>query len=338
MGRLSPLHAAVALAFAGLVASHSQVEAQSCAMLPPAVPSESSPASPQARQAAADAVREQLVAAHFTVLSSSDAQRRMVGEIFQECAQLDCGNSVVRSLGVDFAVLVTVWAPGGAPTAVTVALVTLDDSYGGESTVAEGNVTAAAERALSEAQQRLEAAQMGFLEISSLPTGAEVEIDARPVGTTPIRRLVMRGQRTVRVSLDGYVTVEQTVDVAPAQVVPVELALASSDSLEDPGPAEPVWVTEAHWANFLVGGLLLAGGAVAAIQPINTLANLDSCVDPPGGALCRRVGSFGPISGTLTGVALAALTAGVLMMALQPITVQVEVSPTSAGARLSATF
>ena len=315
-----------------------QALAQTCAMLPPGSPADGPPPPADAQRAAVDAVTRTLTDDGVTVIGTADAQRRMVGETFAECNALDCGGQVARSLGVDYVVLVTVWAPRGTPTSVVVTLIGATDSAAGDAPV-EGDVGAATLSALTTARQRWQAAQMGFLDVRSTPPGADVEVDGRLVGQTPIRHLAMAGQRTVRVHLEGYAPVERSARVEPTREHLVEVTLVEEEAIEP--PVAPVTRTEPHFANWLIGGALVAGGIVALISPLHTAAINGECVDwdgLPDDRWCRSTASFGAQSGALLAVGVAALAGGVIFMAAQPIQVTAVVAPDSASLRISSTF
>lgn len=320
LGALSPLH----------------VQAQTCALLPPGTPAEGAPAPADAQAAALEAVTGALATDGVTVIGSADAQRRMVGEPFVECNALDCGAEVVRSLGVDFVVLVTVWAPRGAPTSVVVTLIGASDSAAGDAPV-EGDVVDATLRALATARQRWQAAQMGFIDVRSSPPGADVELDGRLIGRTPIRHLAMAGQRRVRIHLEGYEPIEESVRVEPTQEHPVEVTLSEATA---PPPVVPETRTEPHFANWLIGGALIAGGVAALISPLHTLATLGNCADAAGlpGGWCRSEVTFGAQSGVLLGVGAAALIGGVVFLIAQPFQVTTVITPDSARLGISGTF
>ena len=315
--------------------------AQTCAMLPPGSPPDGPPPPDEARRAALEAVTRALSDDGVTVIGTADAQRRMVGETFAECNALECGGEVARSLGVDYVVLVTLWAPRGTPTSVVVTLIGASDSAAGDAPV-EGDLTAATLSALTTARQRWQAAQMGFLAVTSTPPGADVEVDGRLVGRTPIRHLAMAGQRTVRIHMNGYAPVERSVRVEPTREHPVEVTLVEGVEEVVEGPVAPVTRTEAHFANWLIGGALAAGGIAALISPLHTAAINGECVErgglPDMDPWCREAVSFGAQSGVLLAVGLAAVTAGVVIMAVQPIQVTTVVSPDSAQLRISGTF
>jgi hypothetical protein len=319
--------ASLALLLASLAPSAAR--AQTCTMLPPGRPSDGPAPNAAVQRSAMEAVTRSLIDGGHTVIATEDAQRRMIGEPFQECNALECGASVVQSLGVDFAVLVTIWAPRGTPTSVVVALIGATDSAAGDAPVESGDAVAAALRALQTALQRWQAAHMGFLEVRSMPPGATVEVDGRVIGTTPVRHLVHAGQRSVRVYLDGYDDIEQSMRIEPTREHPLELALVAAD--ESSAPIETH--TEPHFANFLIGGALIAGGIGALVSPILTLATEGECRDEPGAVptgFCATETRLGATSAILLGVGAAAIIGGLVFMIAQPIVVTVAASPESA--------
>lgn len=310
----------------------SGAEAQSCAMLPPGQAPEGPPAPEADREAAVHAAASALTSEGVTVMPSADAQRRLSGQAFESCADIDCAPQVVGALGVDFAVLVTVWAPRGTPTTVVVTFVGEQGSAAGDAPV-DGDVAAAVRTALQTARQRWQTGQMGYLIITSDPPGATVEVDGRVIGQTPARQLTMAGERSVRVVLEGFAPTERTVVIRPAQEHPVEVRLA------EPVDEAPVPITrdEPHFANWLIGGVLALGGAVALISPLHTLARLDECVEAQAG-LCREGVQFGAQSGILLGLGIAALATGVVWVIAQPITATVTVTEDSAGLTVRGMF
>lgn len=310
----------------------SSAAAQSCAMLPPGAAPEGPPAPAADREAAAHAAASALTSEGLTVIPTEDAQRRLSGQPFEECADIDCAPRVVEALGVDFVVLVTVWAPRGRPTTVVVTFVGASGSAAGDAPV-EGDVAGAVRAALTIARQRWQTGQMGYLVVSSEPTGATVELDGRAIGQTPLRQLAMAGERQLRVVLDDHVAFERTVVIHPGQERSVEATLAPVVD----EPTLPVTREEPHFVNWIIGGGLALGGVALLVSPIHTLARLGECEETTGG-LCTRGVRFGAQSGVLLGLGLAALTAGIVWVIAQPITATVEVSPDSAGLRLQGMF
>jgi len=316
-----------------IAARPGQAAAQSCAMLSPGVPGEGPEASAETSRAASEAVAAQLSGQAITVIPAQEATRRMLGEPYAECHALDCGPNVVRSLGVDFVVLVTVWAPRGNPTSVVVAIIGEADSVAGDAPVETNDVIAATMSALQIARQRWQASQMGFISVASTPSGANVEIDGRIVGQTPLRHLVMSGQRQIRVLLDGHLPGEESVVVLATQEHRVELTLVEGEAVTVPD--EPAVAEEASILNYLIGGGLSALGVGLLIPPIHGLAVDGTCVDE---VPCSQVHQFGVTNGVLFAVGFASLATGVVFLAAQPIRVGVSASSDSARVDFSGTF
>jgi hypothetical protein len=332
--------AALGLTIVLVALGSSPALAQTCALLPPGRPSDGPPPPPAAQGAAVETVTRALSSDGVTVIPSPDAQRRMLGETFADCNALECGGSVARSLGVDFVVLVTVWAPRGTPTSVVVTLIGANDSAAGDAPVEAGDVAAATLSALTIARQRWQASQMGFLIVRTTPPGADVEVDGRLIGQSPVRHLVLGGRRQVRVHLDGHDTVDRAVRVEPTREETLEIELVASSGAITTPPVMPETRTEPHVANWLIGGALIAGGLAALVSPIVTLATEGQCADttglPPG--WCRSVVSFGATSGVLMGVGVAAVAGGIFFMAAQPLQLSTTVTPDSAMFQLRGTF
>lgn len=117
-------------------------------------------------------------------------------------------------------------------------------------------------------------------------------------------------------------------------------ALFESGAAPAPAPAAASSLDEPHFANWIIGGALIAGGIASLISPIHTLATLDECADaqglPPG--LCRSAVSFGAQSGVLTAIGVAAIAGGAVFLLVAPLRVDVAASPTSARLTLTGQF
>lgn len=324
--------AAVTLALAASAGLAGPAAAQSCVLLRPGVPEGGAPAPASASRDAIATVSEGIAREGVTVIAAEDAQHRMVGQPYAECARLECGAEVARALGVDFVVLVTVWARRSRPTSVVVTLIGADDSVAGDAPVERDDLAAAAAAALQVARQRWQAARMGYLVASSTPPGATVEVDGRAVGQTPLRHLVSAGERRVRVVLEGYVASEHAVVIAPSEERPLDVTLVAAEAIVAP-PTAPR--DEPSFVNWLVGGGLAALGVGLLIPPLHGLAVDGSCVgEPP----CELVHRFGTANGVLLGLGLASLGAGVVFFVLQPFRVTASADAGSASLLVSGRF
>ncbi|MEQ8454713.1 MAG: PEGA domain-containing protein [Sandaracinaceae bacterium] len=325
----------IAATLLALAATHASVaSAQRCALLPPGEPPEGGPAPEAMQSAAVTSVVAGLEAEGVSVLPADETAAQLEGQPLAACNALDCGGQVVGTLGVDFAVLVTVWAPRGTPTSVVVTLIGADDATAGDAPVVAGDLAGAAREALQAAWQRWRSARMGRLEVRSEPSGAAVSVDARPVGETPLSHETPAGQHVVRLELEGHAPEERTLEVVTGQVHEVDVTLAPAEVSTPAGGT----YTEPHWANWLVGGGLIAGGIVALISPLHTAAREGECTESPRPGFCRTEIRFGAASGVLTGVGVAALIGGVVFFIAQPIQMTTVVTPDSAELRVRGTF
>lgn len=293
------------------------------------------------------AVAEALRSRGLIVLAARDAQLRMMGQPMEDCGAIDCAPEVNRFLGTAFAVLTEVTWHRGRATAVNVVLIGLepDHSAGGQAAVARASeLEEATFSAFGIAWDRWEADRQGQLIVESTPPGAFVELDGASVGRTPIRRLVTTGVHTLRLALEGYTTEtrEITIDRHEERTVTVTLSSTSgagaatgpgdsggggggSGGPGDGAPLEPSVPDAPHpWANWLLGGGLVAAGLGLAIQPIVVIA-LNG--QPAGGGMfyTPSEGDWA-LAGTLLGLSGACLVAGIVVMAIQPIREPVTVS------------
>lgn len=108
-------------------------------------------------------------------------------------------------------------------------------------------------------------------------------------------------------------------------------APAIAAAVEEEASAEAPTTTEPHFANWLIGGGLVAGGLVALVSPIHTLARQGECTDMGGlsDGWCRSGVSFGTQSGVLLGVGLGAIVGGAVFMLLSPFQTQVQAAQSS---------
>jgi hypothetical protein len=317
-----------ALAVLGLLLSPRWADAQStetCVLLPHA--SDEVPAAIWER--VDGAVSEALRARGFVVLAARDAQLRMMGQPMEDCGAIDCAPEVNRFLGTAFAVLTEVTWSRARPSAVNVVLIGVESGHSAGAQAAVERPAALEESTLSAfgvAWDRWEADRQGQLLVETSPEGAFVEVDGVSVGRAPLRRLVPIGVHTLRFALEGYVTEtrEITIDRHEERTVAVTLApLAASTeaevaSGEAEGPAPSPAVDRAHpWANWLLGGGLVAAGLGLAVQPLVVIAL--NRQPAGGGLLYTPTDGDWALAGTLLALSGASLVAGAVVMALQPI-------------------
>lgn len=337
---------AAAMLVAGLSSEASAQTAETCVLLPHAAADV-----PAATWERVDgAVSEALRGRGVIVLSARDAQLRMMGQPMEDCGAIECAPDVNRFLGTAFAVLTEVTMNRGRANAVNVVLIGLASEHasGGQASVGRpSELEEATFSAFGVAWDRWEADRQGQLVVESTPEGAFVELDGASVGRAPIRRLVTTGVHTIRLALEGYVTEtrEITIDRHEERTVTVTLsAVGGGSAVSGSGtgpPTEssiagattggPETVERAHWANWLIGGGLLAAAVGLAIQPIYALAVEGDAA--PGGYYQVVASDW-----VLLGLSGACLIGGVVVLALQPIRETVVIEPGLGFLRVRGTF
>lgn len=241
------------------------------------------------------------------------------------CDAARCAAALGEQAGASLVVLVLVEATDDG-AAVRARVVRPGDSQRHEARARVGDSgfgpasAAALARALESAGDR----RLGFLMVRTTPSGAAVEIDGEPAGTSPLRRMVTPGEHRVRVvRADGQAR-EQTAVVRPVTESAVEIDFAEEQDLEDTS-SEAATESQPSPLNFLIGGGLAIAGVAALISPLQTLATEGECVDEIENVGCVERVQFGAVSGVLLGVGLAALIGAVIVDVVAPIRVDVVV-------------
>jgi hypothetical protein len=159
----------------------------------------------------------------------------------------------------------------------------------------------------------------GVLEVSSSPTGAQVEIDGQARGVTPYQRALLIGTHAVRLTHDGYRDFQQSVEILAgknqsldATLEPGQSTAKTPDSDPNHPPAKrPLW-------RFLVGGGLLGTGVLLSGFGISAWSRNGSCGDtsaPPPGAPCNYLYNTGTVGAGLFTVGLGFTIGGALLIA-----------------------
>ncbi|HJL18070.1 MAG TPA: PEGA domain-containing protein [Sandaracinaceae bacterium LLY-WYZ-13_1] len=250
----------------------------------------------------------------------------------EPCEAVECAPALARQAGADVVLLVSVEATEGGGSRIRVESVPADgDRRGATAEVGDAGFGAAAGAALQELLSEPPPTRRGFLTVRTTPPGAAVSIDGEAVGRAPLRRMVAPGEHAVRIAPAAGPPRERTVEVRPLEETAVEVDLGA----EDEAPGEPMAETgptrtEPSPFNWLLGGGLAIAGIVTLISPLQTLAQEGECVELVEDAGCVEMVRFGAQSGVLLGVGLALLTGAVIVDAVAPIRVEVQVSD-SAG-------
>jgi hypothetical protein len=115
--------------------------------------------------------------------------------------------------------------------------------------------------------------RIGYLSITTVPTGAEVFVDDLNVGRSPLEgpRRVNSGQRKVSVRLPGHPSESRVVELAGGEVKSVTFDLRPPSLPPAPPPR-----SAGPWIAWGVTGALAAGTAVTGILALNAANSYDS--------------------------------------------------------------
>ena len=160
----------------------------------------------------------------------------------------------------------------------------------------------------------------GVLEVSSQPAGAQVVIDGQSRGVTPYQRALLVGRHDMKLRLGGHADYDQALDIQSGKSLTIEATLspvastagsADRDSAMVQTPKRPLW-------RYLLGGGLIASGAIVSGLGISALSQSGSCGDitaPPGGAPCNYLYDTRAVGGGLVGVGIGLTVGGILTIA-----------------------
>lgn len=117
----------------------------------------------------------------------------------------------------------------------------------------------------------------GNLTASSTPPGANVRVDGRLLGATPLQQEVFAGTRAIEVRKDKYLPYQSNTQIEPSQTATIETLLQRDPSTQ---LSRPLWRVVTG-SILLGGGLLLAGFGTSALltngQCQDGSMNLDTC-------------------------------------------------------------
>lgn len=171
-----------------------------------------------------------------------------------------------------------------------------------------GQLSEAVRRMMAQANSR----PRGFIAVASTPAKADVLLDGRSVGKTPLERMSFVGSHSITITRSGYTSHEAQLDVVLGQTTRVQAELGRL--ARGAGGKRPLW-------RLIVGGVALGGGVLAAGFGISGLAFYGQCGDstpPPDGLQCQTVYLTRVIGGSLLGGGLALSLAGAVLLAVPP--------------------
>lgn len=242
------------------------------------------------------------------------------------CADADCAAPLLDNNAADFALAIALW--GHDAVCERIAITLIDNRAGTHSAevpVTDTGVPAAMENAI---RQAIEAARSGAstLRVEGNPPGATITLDRIPWGAMPHEDSVLRGEHSISVSADGYVTQRRDFTLTDQPMtLTLELVRGDNASVEvAPGAATgggPDIVLVAVGAGLSGAGL---AGIIAGLYGLASPTSLSGMID--GSVAYER--SNDAAAGAFLGIGGAALVAGVVVLV-----VGLTSSPSTAAAR-----
>lgn len=185
------------------------------------------------------------------------------------------------------------------------------------------------ERTIRELEQRLESRQP-TLEITTIPTGAEVFVDAEsePRGTTTMTLPIEPGTHQLRLSKQGFQVAERTVEVSPGETVSMQVELREKEtgvaSEDEPSRTDRAGAGLGPIITIGTSGLLTVGAIVSYTrfahfrgEVSNHKSCTPNCLEPDGfDADADSQKSWEAAAWTFGSLAAATATAGGVWMAL----------------------
>jgi hypothetical protein len=315
--------------------SSDRARAESAVVLPHAGDSRLEAARTASHRVVVDTLREQ----SFTVRTLTTKPARNTSEVQNSCTQIICAPAMLVATATDLAVGIAVWDGEDGPQVNITLIDALGRKYPGYALVVGQDATDAARAAFLEARSLQLLGPGPWIHVRGVPAGAEVIIDAKPVGVLPYRGAISPGDHDLEVRASGYnakqlpivVSLEPTttalvelelVRAAAGAATPApETAPLANDYVNEDPAREPT--DKASPWNFVLGGILAAGGlALATIEPAQTLAKDGDCAND---ACSERYAAGGETFAKI-GVGALLAAAGVTLMIWQPLRVDAEIS------------
>jgi len=150
-----------------------------------------------------------------------------------------------------------------------------------------------------------------WLIVKGSPLDAAVRLDGEVIGVLPLRKRIAGGEHVLVVSANAHADHNDTVwiDNVAGAVKEVHVELKPVEE------ARPITTRafQRHWADWVVGGALGAGGIAYAGLGLTHYTESSDCLDSSNGVCVRRA-KPGALAATQLGVGLAAAAAGGLIV------------------------
>ena len=221
-------------------------------------------------------------------LTSPEDGLPRAGMSFRTCGEVACAEEYAKALGVDFAVILRLFAPDrtGQSSSLSVALVTVEGiAYSGNVEIGDRGVHAATQQAVAIAFDRLNRGPGPWLKVDG-PDGSRVRINAGAPQALPYMEKTEPGlQRIVVEDAQGRMLYEATINLPddPAHYELVEIsaeeAAQAIASAEKPRAPSSYWQRKRSSWNYIIGVPLAVAGLAYAIAGAVHHAKDGKCVN-----------------------------------------------------------
>jgi len=234
------------------------------------------------------------------------------------CRVLACLGELAGSRATSHALRYVVESGGGEGDHLHVWLVNAE-GHAGDARVAlgAGGPAAVVADAYSLARSALLLGGHGVLSIVTVPAGAAIGVDGEPAGHAPLDVHVQAGVHRITADLSGFASERERVEVEAGRTVRAELSLHRLDRA--PAAALRDAPGSRSLLNPILGGVLIAGAAVALLLAGDALVSGGECESDDAAGGCTERVEFGHGDAVLLGGGVLALGLGVYFIAGQPL-------------------
>jgi hypothetical protein len=280
------------------------------------------------------AVARALEAQGVELLSYAAARERAGGGELADCKVLTCSAELCKKAKAELVVMVAVRSLTSEklakPREVQVTLVDPNDArFFGRAEVRQGDFSEAAREALLDARAYQLLGPGPHVRVESVPEGADVTIDDQLAGQTPYRAPIAPGKHTVEVSLTGYKTQGQMIDVPRGAQQPVRISVELQARAQPSGQGTAseieadidaaTTLPPKRSTRPIIGPLILGVVGLGLITYDVVLIAASDCErnEPVAGDTCTLPTEIDPAPAiVIGGVGVAALGAGILWFVL----------------------
>lgn len=238
---------------------------------------------------------------------------------------------VLEALGFDAVVMVAIWKTAeGVDAAVDV---TSPRARGRAAGRLDGDAERVVPALVTEALADLEKGRAVTLRIHTLPRGAQVTLDGRILGASPVETSAAPGHHEVTLERPGYLTVSTEFEIPRGAD---DYTVRESMEALTPTGSAAVVESEAPVVDYVVGGTLAAVSVPLIVAPLMSASGgCEGGVDSSGECDQRR---FGTKAGIMLAGGVVALGLGAYFLVATPISASLSTDGDLVHATIHGTF